>query len=121
MIQLKKHRGFYVVNSKEQWVHFALVYDGKDVVAYANGIEAGRRDDVTLNTPDNDPLTIGAWQRGPTLKHLEYQLDSFVTAFTTNLGADEIKNVMADSGLLAVVHGAIVATKTQKTAVWLSC
>ena len=39
-----------VANSKEQWVHFALVYDGKDV-AYANGIEAGRSDDVTLNTP----------------------------------------------------------------------
>ena len=100
-------RGFYVANSKEQWVHFALVYDGKDVVAYANGIEAGRRDDVTLNTPDNDPLTIGAWQRG-TNQHLEY-FDGLIRDFRIydrHLGADEIKNVMADSGSLAVVHGA---------------
>jgi hypothetical protein len=98
-------KGFYVANSKDVWIHFAVTYDGTDAKVYANGTEVAT-EAAALNTPDDDALTIGAWQRG-TNQHLEY-FDGMIRDFriyNRALIQSEVQAVMGSSGNLATIAG----------------
>lgn len=53
--------GFDVPNALGNWIHYALVYDGTTVTAYANGQQVGSKD-TALNTQSGFEFRIGVWR-----------------------------------------------------------
>jgi regulation of enolase protein 1 (concanavalin A-like superfamily) len=108
----------FVQASADDWVHFALVFNGTDSTVYANGVSVSSKACV-LNTATANPFQIGCYGWP------EYYFDGViqdVRLYNKALTADEIKVVMRGDPSLAwdpqPGHGADVDIRNATTLAW---
>ena len=77
----------FTYDSKNIWVHFALVYDGTTSIAYVDGNQISSKD-ISINTTDNYTFRVGEW--------FGYEMDAIiedVRLYDRALTDSEIKDI----------------------------
>ncbi|MBO9673102.1 MAG: gliding motility-associated C-terminal domain-containing protein [Sphingobacteriaceae bacterium] len=83
------NKDFTLANSKGEWHHYALVFDGTNVSFYYDGEQKLAPTPLALNTT-NGLVRLGLWNSGPSNKYFKGEIDE-VKVWSRALSSFEIK------------------------------
>jgi gliding motility-associated-like protein len=82
-------KDFTLANSKGEWHHYALVYDGTNISFYYDGEQKLAPTPLAINTT-NGLVRLGLWNSGPSNKYFKGEIDE-VKVWSRALSSFEIK------------------------------